>query len=128
MTDVVRAKTSTGDWCKPTAELPNRDLAQLLHRTRRDSNLETAVIVDRPPAADPAPRPRFRTAELNEDPTRTARRPRMALERLTDRLVRLTVPRSFAYPTAPASYTWVWPAVVAVMAAAVVAVAIMRPF
>lgn len=125
MTDGVRAKTSTGDWCKPTAELPNGDLAQLLHQTRQDS---TAMIVDRPPVADPAPRARFRTAELNEDPTRPSKHPRVALQRLTGGLARLTTPRAFVYPTAPSSHTWVWPALIAVVAAAAAAVAIVRPF
>ena len=125
MSDGVRAKTSTGDWCKPTTELPNGDLAQLLHQTRQDS---TAMIVDRPPEVDPAPSPRFRTAELNEDPTRSSKHPRVALQRLTDGLVALTIPRPFVYPTAPSSYTWVWPALIAVMAAGVIAVAIVRPF
>ena len=85
------------------------------------------MIVDRPPAADPAPRARFRTAELNEDPTRPSKHPRVALRRLTGGLARLTAPRSFAYPTAPSSYTWVWPALIAVVAAAAT-VAIVRPF
>jgi hypothetical protein len=122
---VGRAKTSTGDWCKPTAELPNRDLAQLLNQTRHDS---TAMIVDRPPAADPPPRTRFRTAELNADPTRASNRPRMAIQRLTDKIARLTAPRNFTYPTAPSSYTWVWPTLIAAVAAGVIAVAIARPF
>jgi hypothetical protein len=52
----------------------------------------------------------------------------VALRRLTGGLARLTAPRSFAYPTAPSSYTWVWPALIAVVAAAAVAVAIVRPF
>jgi hypothetical protein len=127
MTQGGRAKTSTGDWCKPTKELPNGDLAQLLHRTRNDTSAEAAVIVDRPPPADPAPRARFRTAELNTDPTRQMRTPRVAIRRLTDGL-RLTKPRQFVYPTAPSSYTWVWPLLVAAVAAVTVALAIVRPF
>ena len=110
MGEVVRAKTSTGDWCKPTAELPNSELATLLHRARRET---PAVIVDKPPVADPPPR---------------ERRPRVALQRLTSRFAKLTAPRPVAYPVAPTSYAWVWPGAIALAAAITVALAIVRPF
>jgi hypothetical protein len=159
--DVVRAKTATGDWCKPTAELPNHDLAQLLHRARRESDVivlgeadrkavpeltdawfqdsepvttdEAAVIVDRPPVADPAPRvpsppvlPAARHDELSVRPR--GRYPREAIKRITDRLVKLTAPHPVVYPVAPTSYAWVWPAVVAVVSAITIGVAVVRPF
>lgn len=93
----MRAKTATADWCKPTAELSTTDLAPLLQRARYEST-GTAVIVDRPPVPD-----RPRSADVNR-----AREP------------------SVVYPTAPASYTWVWPLAIAVGAAVLIVIAIAR--
>lgn len=157
MTEVVRAKTATGDWCKPTAELSNQDLAQLLDRTRLPSReqavivlgeadrkavpeladpwfvdsgpveAEPAVIVDRPPVADPPPAPKLAVVAA---PVAAARepRPRTAIQRLTKRLARLTMPRPVVYPIAPSSHAWVWPVMVAVVAAIAVVVAFAQPF
>ena len=183
MTEIVRAKTATGDWCKPTAELPNQELAQLLNRTRLESreqavivlgeadrkavpqlsdpwfidsgpvevepaeSAEPAVIVDRPPVADPPPVPTPRVpVPLVVAPPKVASpkvappvvpapvaatrepKPRTAIQRLTRRLARLTVPRPVVYPTAPSSHAWVLPVIVAVVAAIAVVVAFVQPF
>jgi hypothetical protein len=158
MTEIARAKTTTGDWCKPTAELPNQELAQLLNRTRLESReqavivlgeadrkavpeladpwfvdsgaieAEPAVIVDRPPVADPAPP--VVTLHVAAPVVATPRdpKPRTAIERLTKRLARLTMPRPVVYPIAPSSHAWVWPVIVAVVAAIAVVVAFVQPF
>lgn len=178
MTEIARAKTATGDWCKPTAELPNQELAQLLNRTRLDSreqavivlgeadrkavpqlsdpwfidsgpvevepaeSAEPAVIVDRPPVADPPPVPTPPVpVPLVVAPPRVAppvvpapvaatreSKPRTAIQRLTKRLARLTMPRPVVYPIAPSSHAWVWPVIVAVVAAIAVVVAFVQPF
>lgn len=130
MGEVVRAKTSTGEWCKPTAELSNRDLAELLPRARRESQPAAPVlgdswfqdsgpIVDRPPVSDAIPNVVFKEREP---------RPRTVMRRLTDRLVRLTEPRPVAYPIAPASHAWVWPVIGVVVAALALVCAFVRPF
>lgn len=164
MTEIVRAKTATGDWCKPTAELPNQELAQLLNRTRLESReqavivlgeadrkavpelsdpwfvdsgpveAEPAVIIDRPPVADPLPlRAPPKTTESPPLAIKIAAatrepKPRTAIQRLTKRLARLTVPRPVVYPIAPSSHAWVWPVIVAVVAAIAVVLAFVQPF
>jgi hypothetical protein len=179
MTEIVRAKTATGDWCKPTAELPNQELAQLLNRTRLESReqavivlgeadrkavpqlsdpwfidsgpvevgpvevepvevdaveAEPAVIIDRPPVADPPPPvvgPPVVASPLVAPPVVAPFRepkPRTAIQRLTKRLARLTMPRPVVYPIAPSSHAWVLPFIVAVVAAIAVVVAFVQPF
>jgi hypothetical protein len=139
MSQSARAKTATADWCKPTAELSSRDLAELLPRARRDSQpaapvlgdswfqdgakgkVEAAVIVDRPPPVEP-------TIVFREPAPRESR-PRTTMQKLTSRLARLTQSsRAVVYPNAPASRTWVW-LVIGVAVATLAAVgALIRPF
>lgn len=118
---------TTGEWCTPTAELSNTELGSLIQRARRTTGIPRLLALDDPwfedsqpilihapkPADDPPP------PSLAPSWTSAARRPRMAIRRISGAIAALAKP--VVYPTAPSSYGWLLPALVLVVCAAVAA-------
>ena len=119
----------TGEWCAPTAELSNTELGSLIQRARRTTGIPTLIPLDDPwfedskpvvihaskPTDDPPPAAHSPIPALTW--SRTERRPRMAIRRITGAIAALA--RPVVYPMAPSSYGWLLPALALVVCAAV---------